>query len=106
MSTKTLLPLFLGMILLALLAAALIPDIEAQDDTITWQPQEMKTATVTLTPTAGWFDDLPTPSHGTPTPTPDLSLTPDMATPVISRTPTLGPTAILITLTAEAENEK
>ena len=106
MKTKTSLLLILGMILFALLVAALIPDIEAQDDTITWQPQAMQTTTVTPTPTTGWFDDLPTPSHGTSTPTPDLSITPNTVTPVISRTPTLGPTDILITLTAEAENDK
>ena len=108
MKQKMMLLLFVGMALLALLIAALIPDIEAQDDQITWQPPSLSTATATPTPTEGWYDDLPTPSYGTLTATPDPNVTPEHLTPehVIpdtEATPTLGITDIIITLTAESE---
>ena len=102
-----LLLVFIGMALLALLVAALVPDIEAQDDLVIWRPDSLSTATATLTPTEGWYDDLPTPSYGTNTPTPDLTQTqvpiPDIETPGTEATPTLGITDIIITLTAESE---
>jgi hypothetical protein len=100
---KMLLLVFMGMALLALLVAAVIPDIEVQDDQVIWQPDSLRTATATLTPTEGWYDDLPTPSYGTNTPTPDLTQTPTAFVPIPTRTPTLGITDILITLTAESE---
>jgi len=100
------LPIFLGMALLTLLVAALIPDIEAQDDQIIWQPSDLNTATATLTPTEGWYDNLPTPSYGTATPTPGVTSTPTASVPVATSSPTFGITDILITLTAEAEEEK
>jgi len=104
---KMLMLIFVGMAVLALLVAALIPDIEAQDDLVIWRPNSLSTATATLIPTEGWFDDLPTPSYGTNTPTPDLTQTqvpmPDIETPGTEATPTLGITDILITLTAESE---
>ena len=100
------LPIFLGMALLTLLVAALIPDIEAQDDQIIWQPSNLNTTTATLTPTEGWYDNLPTPSYGTVTPTPGVSLTPTASIPVPTSSPTLGITDILITLTAESEAER
>ena len=108
MSQKMLLLIFVGMTVLALLIAALIPDIEAQDDRVFWRPDSLSTATATLTPTEGWYDDLPTPSYGTLTATPDPNVTPEHLTPehVIpdtEATPTLGITDILITLTAESE---
>ena len=107
MSQKMLLLVFIGMALLALLVAALVPDIEAQDDLVIWRPDSLSTATATLTPTEGWYDDLPTPSYGTNTPTPDLTQTqvpiPDIETPGTEATPTLGITDIIITLTAESE---
>ncbi|MBL7162525.1 MAG: hypothetical protein ISS57_07950 [Anaerolineales bacterium] len=107
MNQNQILLIFVGMAVLALLVAALIPDIEAQDDQLIWQPNSLSTATATLTPTEGWFDDLPTPSYVTFTPTPDLTQTqmptPDTRTPDIEATPTLGITDILITLTAESE---
>ena len=105
MSQKMLLMVFMGMAVLALLVTALIPDIEAQDDQVFWQPDRMSTATATLTPTEGWYDNLPTPSYGTFTPTPDLTptTTPGASDLVSTRTPTLGITDILITLTAESE---
>jgi hypothetical protein len=103
---KMLLLVFMGMALLALLVAALIPDIEAQDERVFWQPESLSTATATTTPTEGWYDDLPTPSYGTAT----LSATPDLTptqttTPGTSglATPTFSITDILITLTAESE---
>jgi len=106
-SQKMLLLVFLGMALLALLVAALVPDIEAQDDLVIWRPDSLSTATATLTPTDGWYNDLPTPSYGTNTPTPDLTQTqvpiPDIETPGTEATPTLGITDIIITLTAESE---
>jgi len=106
-SQKMLLLVFIGMALLALLVAALVPDIEAQDDLVIWRPDSLSTATATLTPTEGWYDDLPTPSYGTNTPTPDLTQTqvpiPDIETPGTEATPTLGITDIIITLTAESE---
>ena len=102
-----LLLVFVGMAVLALLVAALVPDIEAQDDQVIWRPDSLSTATATLTPTEGWYDDLPTPSYGTNTPTPDLTQTqvpiPDIETPGTEATPTLGITDIIITLTAESE---
>jgi hypothetical protein len=106
---KTLLLIFVGMALLALLVAAVIPEIEVQDDQVIWQPDNLRTATATPTPTEGWYDDLPTPSYGTPTlsATPDLTQTqvpiPDIGTPGTEATPTLGITDIIITLTAESE---
>jgi len=103
---KQLLLIFSGLALLALLMAALIPDIEAQDRQVTWQPPEISTRTATITPTKGWFDDLPTPSYGTATPTPGVTSTPTASVPVPASSPTLGITDILITLTAEAEAEK
>ena len=105
MNQKMLLLVFMGMALLALLVAAVIPDIEVQDDQVIWQPDSLRTATATLTPTEGWYDDLPTPAYGSPTPspTPDLTLTPTASIPVQTRTPTLGITDIIITLTAESE---
>jgi len=105
---NTLLLIFVGMAVLALMVAAVIPDIEAQDDQVTWQPQEISTRTATVTPTKGWYDDLPTPSYGTPTlsATPDPNVTPEHVIPDTEATPTLGITDILITLTAEAEAEK
>ena len=106
MNQKQLLLVFSGMALLALLMAALIPDIEAQDRQVIWQPQNMSTRTATSTPTEGWYDDLPTPSYGTSTPTPGLTSTPTASVPVPTSSPTLGITDILITLTAEAEAEK
>jgi len=101
-----LLLIFSGMTLFALLITALIPDIEAQDRQVTWQPPEISTRTATITPTEGWFDDLPTPSYGTATPTPGVTSTPTASVPVPTNSPTLGITDILITLTAEAEAEK
>ena len=106
MKQTQLLLVFSGMALLALLVTALIPDIEAQDRQVTWQPQEISTRTATITPTEGWFDDLPTPSYDTATPTPDVTSTPTTSVPVPASSPTLGITDILITLTAEAEAEK
>ena len=111
MSQKMLLLVFVGMAVLALLIAALIPDIEAQDDRVFWQPNTLSTATATITPTEGWYDDLPTPSFVTLTQTPDSNLTPEYLTPGTEvpdteATPTLGITDILITLTAEAAKEK
>lgn len=105
MSQKMILPIFVGMALLALLVAAVIPDIEAQDHQVIWQPDNLSTATATLTPTEGWYNNLPTPSYGTPTlsATPDLTQTPTASIFVPTRTPTLGITDILITLTAESE---
>jgi hypothetical protein len=104
---KMLLLVFMGMALLALLVAVLIPDIEAQDDRIFWQLPSLVTTTATPTPTEGWYDNLPTPSYGTNTPTPDLTQTqvplPDIGTPGTEATPTLGITDIIITLTAESE---
>ncbi len=106
-----LLLVFVGMAVLALLLAAVIPDIEAQDDQVIWQPPSLSTATATATPTEGWHNNLPTPSYGTATPgaTPDSILTPEhltpdtVVTPDTEATPTLGITDILITLTAESE---
>jgi len=102
--------IFTGMAMVALLVAALIPDIEAQDDLVIWQPESLSTATATQTPTKGWYDGLPTPSYGTNTPTPDMTQThvpiPDIETPGTEATPTLSVTDIIITLTAEAEVEK
>jgi len=98
-----LLLIFMGMAVLALLVAALIPDIEAQDDYVMWQPDSLRTATATPIPTEGWYDDLPTPSYGTFTPTPGLTQTPTASILVPTRTPTLGITDIIITLTAESE---
>ena len=107
MKQKMLLLVFMGMALLALLVAAVIPDIEAQDDQVLWRPDNLSTATATPTLTNGWYDDLPTPSYGTNTPTPDLTQTqepnPDIGTPGTEATPTLGITDIIITLTAESE---
>ena len=103
---KMILPILLGMALLALLVAVLIPDIEAQDDQVIWQPGDLNTATATLTPTEGWYDNLPTPSYGTVTPTPGVSLTPTASIPFPTRTPTLSITDILVTLTAESEAER
>ncbi|MBL7162838.1 MAG: hypothetical protein ISS57_09555 [Anaerolineales bacterium] len=103
MNQKMLLLIFVGMAVLALLIAALIPDIEAQDDQVIWRPGSLSTATATPIPTEGWFDNLPTPSFSTPTATPDSNLTPDTVTPDTEATPTLGITDILITLTAESE---
>ncbi|MBC8506810.1 MAG: hypothetical protein H8D34_18250 [Chloroflexi bacterium] len=107
MNQKMLLLVFMGMALLALLVAALIPDIEAQDDQVIWQLPSLVTTTATPTPTEGWYDVLPTPSFGTNTPTPDLTQTqvpiPDIETPGTQATPTLGITDIIITLTAESE---
>ena len=111
MKQKMLLSIFVGTAVLALLVTALIPDIEAQDDHVIWQPDSLRTATATATPTEGWHDDLPTPSYGTPTlsATPDSILTPEhltsdtVVTPDTEATPTLGITDILITLTAESE---
>jgi hypothetical protein len=104
-SQKMILPIFVGMALLALLIAAVIPDIEAQDDQVFWQPDNLSTARATLTSTEGWYNNLPTPSYGTPTlsATPDLTQTPTASIFVSTRTPTLGITDILITLTAESE---
>ena len=95
--------IFVGMAVLTLLVAALIPDIEAQDDRVFWQPDSLSTATATPTPTEGWYDDLPTPSFGTLTATPNTNLTPDTVTPGTEATPTFSITDILITLTAESE---
>ena len=106
MKPKQVLLVFSGMALLALLVAALIPDIDAQNRQVIWQPQELSTRTATTTPTEGWFDDLPTPSYGTSTPTPGVTSTPTASVPVPTRSPTLGITDILITLTAEAKSEK
>jgi len=104
---KMLLLVFMGMALLALLIAAVIPDIEAQDDHVIWQLPSLVTTTETPTSTEGWYDNLPTPSYGTNTPTPDLTQTqvpnPDIGTPGTEATPTLGITDIIITLTAESE---
>ena len=106
MTQKMLLLVFMGMALLALLIAALIPDIEAQGDRVFWQHDSLRTATATTTPTEGWYDDLPTPSYGKFTPTSDLTITPTPSIPVQTRTPTLGITDILITLTAESASER
>ena len=105
MKQKMLLLVFVGMAVLTLLVAALIPDIEAQDNQVIWQSPSLVTTTATLTPTEGWYDDLPTPSYGTFTPAPDLkpTTTPGASDLVSTRTPTLGITDILITLTAESE---
>ena len=105
MNQKMLLLVFMGMALLALLIAVLIPDMEAQDDQVIWQPDRLRTSTATTTPTEGWYDDLPTPSYGTPTlsATPDLTQTPTASISVPTRTPTLGITDILITLSSESE---
>ncbi|MBL7162158.1 MAG: hypothetical protein ISS57_06100 [Anaerolineales bacterium] len=105
MNQKTLLLIFAGMAVLSLLVAALIPDIEAQDGQVTWQPNTLSTATATLTPTEGWYDDLPTPSYGkaAASVTPDLTQTPTASILVPTISPTLGVTDILITLTAESE---
>ena len=105
MNQKMMLLLFAGMAVLALLIAVLIPDIEAQDDQVTWKTPSLSTASAAPTPTGGWYDDLPTPSYGTFTPTPDCecTLTPTASIPVPTRTPTLGITDILITLTAESK---
>jgi len=104
---KMLLLVFMGMAVLALLIAVLIPDIEVQDDQVFWQPDNLRTATATPTPTEGWYDNLPTPSYSTNTPTPDLTQTqvpnPEIETPGTEATPTLGITDIIITLTAESE---
>jgi len=104
-SQKMLLLVFVGMAVLALLVATLIPDIEAQDDHVFWQPDSLSTATATLPPTKGWYDDLPTPSYGkaTASATLDLTLPPTVSIPAPTRTPTLGITDIIITLTAESE---
>ena len=105
MNKKMVLLIFVGMAVLALLVAALIPDIEVQDDQVIWQPNTLSTATATLTPTEGWYDDLPTPSYGTPTlsATPNLTQTPTASILVPTRTRTPGITDIIITLTAESE---
>ena len=98
----------MGMAVLALLVAALIPDIEAQDDHVIWQPSDLNTATATLSPTEGWYDHLPTPSYGTVTPTSNVTpehLTPDTGQPDTETTPTLSITDILVTLTAESERQ-
>ena len=99
---------FMGMAMLALLVTALIPDIEAQNDRVFWQPDRLSTATAIPTPTEGWYNNLPTPSYGTPTlsATPDLTQTPTASIFVPTRTPTLGITDILITLTAESASER
>lgn len=106
MKQKMMLLIFVGVAVLSLLVAAVIPDIEAQDDQVIWQPDSLSTATATPIPTEGWYDDLPTPSYGTFTPTPGLTQTPTVSIPVPTSSPTLGITDILITLTAEAEAEK
>jgi len=105
---KMLLLIFVGMVVLALLVAAVIPDIEAQDDQVFWRPDSLSIATATPTPTEGWYDNLPTPSFGILTATPDSNLTPehltpDTVTPGTEATPTFSITDILITLTAESE---
>jgi len=100
---KQLMLIFSVMALLALLVAALIPDIEVQDRQVTWQPQAISTRTATPTPTEGWYDDLPTPSYSTSTPTPGMTSTPTASIPVPTSSPTLGITDIIITLTAESE---
>jgi len=102
-SQKMLLLVFVGMAVLALLVATLIPDIEAQDDHVFWQPDSLRTATATLPPTEGWYDNLPTPSYGTSTPTPGMTSTPTASIPVPTSSPTFSTTDILITLTAEYE---
>ena len=108
MNQKMLLLIFVGMAVLALLVAVLIPDIEAQDDQVIWQPDSLRTTTSTPVPTEGWYNNLPTPSYGTPTlsATPDLTQTPTASILVPTRTPTLGITDILITLTAESASER
>jgi len=100
---KMLILIFVGMVVLALLVAALIPDIEAQDNQVIWRPDSLSTATTTLTPTDGWYNDLPTPAYGTSTPTPGMTSTPTASIPVPTSSPTLGITDIIITLTAESE---
>ena len=102
---KNILLAFTGMAVLALLVAALIPDIEAQDDQFIWQPGGLHTATATPTPTEGWYDHLPTPSYGTVTPTPEIIETATPGENVLA-TPTLSITDILVTLTAESEAER
>ena len=108
MSQKMMLMLFMGMALLALLVAVLIPDIEAQDNQVIWQPDSLRTTTPTPVPTEGWYNNLPTPSYGTPilSATPDLTQTPSASIFVPTSTPTLGSTDILITLTAESASER
>ena len=106
MKQTKLLLVFSGLALLALLVTSLIPDIDAQDRQVIWQPQELSTRTATATPTEGWYDDLPTPADGTATLTPGVTSTPTASVPVPTISPTLGITDILFTLTAEAEAEK
>lgn len=111
MNAKGSLMAFMAVALLSLLIAAIIPDIEAQDDRVRWEPATLGTATATDTPTAGWYDELPTPSYATVTPTPDLTLTltttaeATKSTPIASATPTptTGLSDVLVTLTAQSE---
>lgn len=104
---KMILLAFMGMAVLALLMAALIPEIEAQHKQVVWQTPALRTATATDTPTAGWYDELPTPAYGAPSETPDLTLTatatPEATEPIPTPTVTFGLQDVLITLTARAE---
>ena len=116
MNPKNIVAIFLLAIVLSLLVAALIPDIEAQDDRVKWAPEALGTATASRTPTEGWYDDLPTPAYATATATLDPteamtatarakeSVTPGpSATPL---TPTIGLDDVLTTITAEANDEQ
>ena len=107
MKPKGMLIAFVAVVLLSLLIAAIIPDIEAQDDRVQWEPSTLKTATATTTPTGGWYDALPTPAYSAPSATPDLSLiataTPEATEPIPTSTVTFGLQDVLITLTARAE---
>ena len=107
MRPKAMISYFIVLVFLALLMAALIPEIEAQDDRINWEPSVLRTATATSTSTAGWYDELPTPAYGAPSETPDLTLTatatPEATEPIPTPTVTFGLQDVLITLTARAE---
>ena len=116
MKPKGMLIAFVAVALLSLLVAAIIPDIEAQDDRVQWEPSTLNTATATATPTGGWYDALPTPAYATATATLDPteamtatarakeSVTPGpSATPL---TPTMGLDDVLMTITAEANDEQ
>ncbi|MBC8330592.1 MAG: hypothetical protein H8E28_01300 [Anaerolineae bacterium] len=108
MKPKGMLIAFVAVALLSLLVAAIIPDIEAQDDRVQWEPSMLNTATATATPTGGWYDDLPTPAYATATatldPTEAMTATPGpSATPL---TPTMGLDDVLMTITAEANDEQ
>ena len=61
-------PIFLALVIAGLLITdyRVINDPSAQD----WQPAVLETEVPTLTPTSGWWDEMPTPAPvRTPTPT-------------------------------------